>query len=77
MKQQMPQNMLYKLKAELDELDKNSIVVDGKQLRPSQCYRLDTDPAHILFNTNCPETLKQKLQAILLKYIPQNESRSQ
>ena len=61
-------DMLEKVKAELDELDRHLVEIGGKKLKPSQCYRFEADPAHILFNTNCPEDLKQKIQAILSKY---------
>ena len=61
------------LKKELEELDKELIDIDGNKLKPSQCYRFETDPAHMLFNTNCPDSLKQKLQFILSKYLPEYE----
>ena len=61
-------DMLEKVKAELGELDRHHVEIGGKKLKPSQCYRFEADPAHILFNTNCPEDLKQKIQAILSKY---------
>ena len=61
-------DMLEKVKVELGELDRHFIEIDGKKLKPSQCYRFEADPAHILFNTNCPDDLKQKIQAILSKY---------
>ena len=53
---------------ELEALDEQPVLVDGKTLRPSQCYHLGVDPTHILFNTNCPETLREKLNGILAKY---------
>lgn len=68
-------DLLNKVQAELDELDYDLVEIEGKLLRPSQCYHLETNPAHVLFNTNCPDTLKEKVQSILHKYIP-NESRS-
>ena len=58
------------LKAALQELDKELVDVNGNQLKPSQCYRLDTDPVHMLFNTNCPDTLKKKIEDILLQHLP-------
>lgn len=61
-------DMLEKVKAELGELDRHLVEIGGKKIKPSQCYRFEADPAHILFNTNCPEDLKQKIQAILSKY---------
>ncbi|MET0635476.1 MAG: hypothetical protein ABWZ25_05585 [Chitinophagaceae bacterium] len=65
------------VKNELAELDLSTIDVDGVQLLPSQCYHFGTEPAHVLFNTNCPDTLKEKVHAILSKYTQQDESRSQ
>jgi hypothetical protein len=53
---------------ELEALDKEMIEVDGKQLKPSQCYHIGIDPTHILFNTNCPATLKDRINAILERY---------
>jgi len=69
MRNSLPADMLEKLKVELGDLDRHFVEIDGKKLKPSQCYRVDVDPAHILFNTNCPEDLKHKIQIILAKYI--------
>ena len=65
---------LEKLVTELDELDRQLINVDGKILKPSQCFRYETDPLHYMFNTNCPDELKHKVQAIFKKYVPSHES---
>jgi hypothetical protein len=59
---------------ELRQLDAEAIDVDGKQMKPSQCYHWEADPAHLLYNTNCPQDLRQKLQAIISKYVDINES---
>ncbi len=67
--------ILEKVKAELGELDREFVQIDGKRLKPSQCYRFDLDPAHVLFNTNCPDDLKKKVQSILSKYLRPDESR--
>lgn len=69
-------DILEKVKAELGELDRQFIEIDGKLLKPSQCYRFDLDPAHVLFNTNCPDDLKKKVQSILSKYLRPDENRS-
>jgi hypothetical protein len=66
----VPPEILEKLKEELGELDRYHVNIGRKKLKPSQCYRFDTDPAHILFNTNCPDDLKLKVEAIFSKYIP-------
>ena len=58
----------------LKELDKEMIEVDGGHLKPSQCYRFENDPVHLLFNTNCPDSLKQQVEAILSKHLPGYES---
>lgn len=60
--------------AELAALDEETIIVEGKELKPSQCYHLGVEPAHILFNTNCPQSLKQRLNALLVKYRFSRES---
>jgi len=70
-------DMLEKVKAELGELDSHLVEIGGKKLKPSQCYRFEADPAHILFNTNCAESLKEKVESILLKYKQANENRKQ
>jgi len=69
-------HLLSKIQAELRELDAEPVMIDGIELKPSQCYHFDTNPAHVLFNTNCPDSLKLKVQAILGKYIQQDETRS-
>lgn len=60
--------MISRMKAELKALDEESIYIDGITLRPSQCYRVSDDKAHILFNTNCPDSLREKLNGILDRY---------
>jgi septum formation topological specificity factor MinE len=76
MRRSLSPDVLEKLRAELGELERQSVNVNGQKLKPSQCYRFEADPAHILFNTNCPEGLKKKIQAILSKYTTFNEGRS-
>lgn len=65
--------ILDKVQAELNELDHELVEIDGHPMKPSQCYHFSTDPAHVLFNTNCPDSLKERVQAILHKYIPADE----
>ncbi len=65
------------LKIELDRLDRQLVEIDGLHFRPSQCYRVGLDPVHVLFNSNCPESLKQKVQAIVAKYTQADENRQQ
>jgi hypothetical protein len=65
---------LTQLKTELDELDREFVDVDGIKLKPSQCYRMETNPAHVLFNTNCPDSLKDRINALMVKYLPKDES---
>jgi len=74
MRQSLSWDALEKVKAELGELDRHFVEINGKRLKPSQCYRFVEDPAHILFNTNCPEGLKKKIQSILTKYIRTDET---
>lgn len=58
-----------RIKEELMELEKEQVDANGVQLKPSQCYHFETDPPHVLFNTNCPPSLKEKIQSILSKYL--------
>jgi len=54
------------LRRELEKLDDELVNADGIMLKPSQCYRIEAN--HILYNTSCPESLKRKIQSILLRY---------
>lgn len=74
MRKSLPPSLLEKVKFELGQLDRHVVEIDGKIFKPSQCYRFNADPAHLLYNTNCPDGLRQKVQAILSKYIVTNES---
>ena len=69
-------DLLNKIQAELNELDRELVTLDGKILKPSQCYRFSADPMHVLFNTNCPDSLKERVNAIIAKYSPPDESRA-
>ena len=60
---------MEKIKAELTKLDREMVEADGVQLKPSQCYHFEVDPLHVLFNTNCPDELKQKVQEIISMHI--------
>jgi len=69
----MNEDSLQELRSALLDLDSEMVEVDGLKLKPSQCYRLETNPAHVLFNTNCPQDLKEKIQALLAKYLVHDE----
>jgi hypothetical protein len=58
---------------ELKQLDNKDIEIDGKVYKPSQCYRWEANPTHLLYNTNCPSELKEKLEAIISKYTKEDE----
>lgn len=68
MNKSLTPDIIEKVKAELGELDRDFVEIDGLKLKPSQCYRFDANPVHVLFNTNCPEGLKEKIQSIVSKY---------
>ncbi|RYF87262.1 MAG: hypothetical protein EOO00_12580 [Chitinophagaceae bacterium] len=64
------EGMLHRLQTDLDDLDREWIEVNGKKMKPSQCYRLETSPVHVLYNTNCPEALQKRINQLLKKYFP-------
>jgi hypothetical protein len=61
---------------ELEKLEKKLVLLDGKLIKPSQCYRFSSNPPYILYNTNCPEELMEEIETILLKYKDKNEDRA-
>jgi hypothetical protein len=58
--------MRLEIRKELEKLDNELVNADGIMLKPSQCYRIEAN--HILYNTSCPESLKRRIQSILLRY---------
>jgi hypothetical protein len=68
---------LNKVLGELELLNEEMVKVSGGFLKASQCYRYEISPPHLLFNTNCPDSLKQKINSILFKYLHQDEISSQ
>lgn len=71
---QVSTDIVKKIRTELNELDQSPVQIDGMTIKPSQCYRFSVDPMHVLFNTNCPDTLRKKVEAILSKYLPHESS---
>jgi len=57
-----------RIRRELEELDKKPVLLDGKLIKPSQCYRFFVDPPYVLYNTNCPEELMTAIEDLLMKY---------
>jgi len=67
--------VVEKLTEELRALDEDMVELEGRQLKPSHCFRVNLDPVHVLFNTNCPDSLKEKVEALLTKHLgPRNET---
>jgi hypothetical protein len=54
--------------SDLQDLQNKYVEVNGIKYRPSQCYSISWDPFHIFYNTNCPDSLKQKIENILAKW---------
>ena len=80
MSNNFPTNQLEKiqqLKQELSDLEAEEIQIEGKSLKPSQCYHVELDPLHILYNTNCPDDLKERIEGILAKYVEAGEDPTQ
>ena len=74
MRKSLSADAVSKLKEELGELEQYFIDIDGKRLKPSQCYRFNHEPVHVLFNNNCPESLKKKINSIIAKYTDPGEN---
>ena len=66
-------NIEEKIKAELDQLNKSYLEIEGRILNPAACYYFSPHPPHVLYNTDCPDILKEKIKAIISKYIIENE----
>jgi len=64
------ENAKDEILAELKELDKETIHLEsGVLMKASQCYSFSFYPRpHFLYNTNCSQELKDKLQTIFKKY---------
>lgn len=73
MKRAYEEDQLHQLKAELAELEREWVDVDGHKMKPSQCYRFESSPAHVLFNTNCPDKLKERIETLMNKYLRKDE----
>ena len=61
------------IEQDLAQLDETPVLLDGKLIKPSQCYKFSGNPLHVLYNTNCPDDLMGKIEAIMLKHKPANE----
>ncbi len=53
---------------ELALLDESPVPVKGLLIKRSECFRLSGNPPQVIYNTNCPDDLREKVEAILLKY---------
>jgi hypothetical protein len=67
--QKINRSGIERIKSALSELDSETVNADGISLKPSQCYHFSLDPLHVLFNTNCPDELKQKVQDIISRHM--------
>jgi len=64
------------LQQELAQLDEELVLLAGQWVKPSSCYRFLANPPHVLYNTNCPEALMDKIEYILSKYNTPDEGRA-
>lgn len=68
MQQKLPQIQEQGIKEAMEELGKQSFIIDGKPLEACQCYYYSLNPPHVLFNDNCPELLKENIRSIFNYY---------
>jgi hypothetical protein len=73
MNNKVPPELEEKIKAELEQLNRSYVEVNGKPVNPGNCYYFDTNPPHVLYNTNCPDSLKERINQIISKYILEDE----
>jgi len=65
-----PKKIDEKIKEELTQFDQEMVEIDGMSMKAGNCFHFSTDPVHLLFNTNCPEALKERVINIVRKYHP-------
>ena len=70
------QNDTGLLQEELQQLDEELVLMVDQLVKPSSCYRFSGNPPHVLYNTNCPEALMEKIESILSKYKTPDEDRA-
>ena len=58
-----------RIQQELMELENEQVEAEGIFLKPSQCYHFESDPLHVLFNTNCPDDLRRKVEDIISRHV--------
>jgi hypothetical protein len=73
-KKELGKNAWDDLRVELENLDNEFVDANGVRLKPSQCFRITSNSFNVIYNTNCPDSLKEKVQSILQKYGDQDES---
>lgn len=56
------------LKHAMEQLGNQTVTIDGVEVEACKCYYFSLNPPHVLFNDNCPELLKQDIQAIFNYY---------
>lgn len=48
----------------LEELNHKTVDINGVKLEACKCYYYSLNPVHVLFNDNCPISLKHEIRAI-------------
>jgi len=48
----------------MEQLNHATVEVDGIKLEACKCYHYSLNPVHVLFNDNCPESLKRNIKQI-------------
>ena len=69
MKEELDSEKIYRLKMELAELEREWVKVGEREVKPSQCYRLSENPLRILYNADCPDSLKTRIEKLIRKHM--------
>ena len=64
MQPQIDMNQYMAIMDAMDKLSQATIDVNGIKLEACNCYHYSLNPVHVLFNDNCPESLKQHIKQI-------------
>ena len=64
MQQEIDMKQQWAIMDAMEKLDQETVEMDGIRLEACKCYHYSLNPVHVLFNDNCPDSLKQNIRQI-------------